>query len=146
MAIFDDIMRGCLPQWSRAEFVFLENEPWWASSVQAELSSTSSLSASVQPTKEMCCISVNSDRAVLDHLDRATPAGIIIFAGHHMRECLLLLGRLGRLCRPTPPILVVIPANAEAMIPLLLESGASSVYVERVSDIRVAGWCRRAAG
>ncbi len=63
---------------------------------------------------------------------------------HQLRDCLLLLGRLSRLGRDHPPVLLVIPDNVVAMMPLLLEAGAATVMVQaKVSDITIADWCRR---
>lgn len=154
----DEIIRRSLPQWNVAEFVFLESDPKWAPSVQAELLLQQTRHRTAAPdgrlasearrsssTSDFRCASVKKDRDVLERIQNATLAGVILIVADRFRECLLLLGRLGRLCRPLPSVLVVIPAALESMTPLLLESGASSVYSASVTDIRIAGWCRRVA-
>jgi len=139
----NEIVRSSLPQWSVAEFVFLESTPQWAPAVQAELIASQPQQSST--TIDFRCSSVTRDREVIERIQGTTPAGVILFAADRFRECLLLLGRLGRLCRPTPDVLVVIPSKIDAMTPLLLESGATTVFVGDISDIRIAEWCRRVA-
>ena len=151
----DQILRQAVPQWTQADFLFLETHPWWAPSVQAELARTNmgkvpacrgQAVSAVGVTTEYRCQSVSSTERIHDQIRTGSVAGIILFAEHRMRDCLLLLGRLGRLCRPHPPVLLVIPMNAVSLLPLLMESGAGSVLLQSVTDTQVAKWCRRVIG
>ena len=150
----NQILRASIPQWNQACFLFLEPEPWWAPSVQAELArpdappiqarfgSTPSVTSNVTDFR---CHSLTMTRTIHDRVRTEQVAGIVLIAGKQMRDCLLFLGRLSRLCRPHPPVLLVIPQNAVSLMPMLMESGAASVMVHPVTDIQIADWCRRAA-
>ncbi len=151
----NQILREAVPQWTQADFLFLESQPWWAPSVQAELARTDT--AKIQPcfgrpasvvgmTTEYRCHSVPSTGRIHDQIQTGPATGIVLLAERQMRDCLLLLGRLRRLCRPHPPVLLVIPRNAVSLMPLLMESGAGAVMVQAVTDIQVAEWCRRVTG
>ena len=135
-----DIIRRLIPSWQEAEFLFLEPKPWWAPSVQAELLAEDSAEAG---SIRFSCINVSSARDVYDRLLRSTPCGLVLFSDSQLRECLLLLGRIGRLCRPGPAVLMIVAQEVRTMFPLFLESGVTSVLEEPVSDLQIAAWCSR---
>jgi len=150
----NQILRASIPQWNLASFLFLEPEPWWAPSVQAELArpNTPPIQARFSSTpSETCnvtdyrCHSLTTTRAIHDQVRTEQVTGIVLIADKQMRDCLLFLGRLNRLCRPHPTVLLVIPQNARSLMPMLMESGAASVMVQTVTDIQIADWCRRTA-
>ena len=149
----NQILRASIPQWNQACFLFLEPAPWWAPSVQAELARPGTLPIQARfgstPSEnnnvtEYRCHSLTTTRAIYDQVRAEQVAGIVLIAGKQMRDCLLFLGRLSRLCRPYPPVLLVIPQNAVSLMPMLMESGAATVIVQTVTDIQIADWCRRA--
>ncbi len=145
------ILHESVPLWNQAEFVFLEPNPWWAPSVQALLAGDIEAAAggggvagsAGDPSTDYRCESVSSPRAIHERVQSRPLAGVVLMVGEQVRDC--LLGRLSRLGRPTPPVLMVIPPTAVSLLPMLLESGASSVMVEGVTDLQIADWCRRAA-
>lgn len=149
------ILRESLPQWACAEFLFLEAEPWWAPSVQTVLAR--SVENERQPASgdaglangnatEYFCRSLSTTRSIHELVQSGPVQGLVLMVDQQMRDCLLLLGRFGRLGRPHPPTLVVIPDSAVPLMPLLLESGASAVMLKsKASDIRIADWCQRVA-
>jgi len=151
---FNQILRESIPQWNQARFLFLEPERWWAPSVQAELARPGTLPIQARfgstPSKtsnvtDYRCHSLATTRAIHDQVQAGQVAGIVLITGKQMRDCLLFLGRLSRLGRPHPPVLLVIPRNAVSLMPTLMESGAASVMIQTVTDIQIADWCRRAA-
>lgn len=145
------ILSECVPQWHQADFLFAEPHPWWAPSVQAILAQPkaeergSVRGGADAATIECRCESVKGTRAVFDLVRMRQVTGVVLFARDQVRDCLLLLGRLSRLCRSCPPVLVVIPSEAVSLMPVLLESGATAVMREGVSDLQIADWCRRVA-
>jgi hypothetical protein len=150
----NQILRESIPQWNQACFLFLEPERWWAPSVQAELARPGTLPIQARfgstPSKtsnvtDYRCHSLATTRAIHDQVQAGQVAGIVLITGKQMRDCLLFLGRLSRLGRPHPPVLLVIPQNAVSLMPTLMESGAASVMIQTVTDIEIADWCRRAA-
>lgn len=150
----DRILRETIPQWNQADFVFLEPRSWWAPSVQSVLTQSDTAPPQVRfgestqsngPVTDYRCYSVDSTRAVHDEIQSSMLSGVVLVVGQQLRECLLLLGRLSRLCRPCPPVLVLIPRAASSLLPMLLEAGASSVMTDQVTDLQVADWCQRAA-
>ena len=150
----NQILRESLPRWTQAEFLFLESEPWWAPSVQTELARTATTELQLRfgnaislsgSTTDYRCHSVRTTRSIYEQVRTGRVAGVVLIVEQQMRDSLLLLGRLSRLGRPCPPVLLVIPRNTLPLMPLLLESGAAAVMVQMVTDIQVADWCRRAA-
>ena len=151
----NQILRVSLPQWTRADFLFMESRPWWAPSVQAELARNAttelprrfgSAPPEVGNTTEYFCHSTPTTRGIHEQIQSRPLTGVVLIVEQQMRDCLLLLGRLGRLGRACPPALLVIPGDATSLMPLLLESGAAAVMTQpKISDIRIADWCRRVA-
>ncbi|MEO1996549.1 MAG: hypothetical protein ABGZ17_14880 [Planctomycetaceae bacterium] len=149
----NQILRESLAQWTRADFLFLESRPWWAPSVQAELARNAttkpharfgSPASEAGRTPEYFCHSTVTTRSIHEQIQSGSVTGVVLIVEHQLRDCLLLLGRLSRLGRDHPPVLLVIPDNVVAMMPLLLEAGAATVMVQaKVSDITIADWCRR---
>jgi len=148
------ILRSAVPQWNRAGFLFLEPEPWRAPSVQSELARSDTRAIQVrfgqkrsEPrfTTDYRCRSLQTTRRILDQIRTDDVSGVVLIVEQQMRDCLLFLGRLNRLCRPSPPVLMIIDPNVESLIPVLMESGASAVMTQVVSDNRIADWCRRVA-
>ena len=144
---FDKILRDSIPGWTQAEFVFLESRPWWAPSVQTELARTDTIGIQTgtgQTDSEAAaltdyrCHSVPTTRSIHEQILTGNIAGVILIAEQQLRECLLLLARLSRLCRSHPPVLVIVPEKSASMMPLLLESGATTVMSQAVTDIQVA--------
>ena len=148
----DQFLLEAVPRWTQADFLFLEPQPWWAPSVQTVLARTAARNTPSCPgrsvpwtdeTTEYRCQSAPSTAGIYERILNSSVAGVVLMAEQRMRDCLLLLGRLSRLCRPCPPVLVIIPGNTVSLIPLLLESGAGGVLLQTVTDIQIADWCRR---
>ncbi len=143
------IIESVIPSWNRAEFHFLEPTPMWAPSVQSELQRLthaavqSSDSTDFGRCSEVHCHSHPTTRSIFEQIKNERCDGVVLFGKDHMRDVLLCLGRLTRLCRKSPPVLVIIPPEALTLMPLLLESGATGVICQPVQDIQVAEWCRR---
>lgn len=145
----NEIFESIIPSWQRAEFHFLEPIPMWAPSVESELvrmiqTTTAAAGArSFGGIAEVYCHSHTDARSIFEQIKRDRCDGIILLAKDQMRDVLLCLGRLTRLCRRSPPVLVIIPPDALTLMPLLLESGATGVICEPVQDTDVARWCRQ---
>ncbi|MCH2210631.1 MAG: hypothetical protein MK110_04980 [Fuerstiella sp.] len=151
---FNQILRDSVPRWNQANFVFLESCPWWAPSVQTELvrsAGTSIPAVCGQPRLETDaavdyrCHSFTTTLEIYEQIRTESVTGVVLIAGQQLRDCLLFLGRLSRLCAPYPPVLLTVPENSASLMPLLLEAGASAVMDQTVTDIQIADWCRRAA-
>ena len=151
----NQILSECFAPWNRAEFLFLEPRPWWAPSVQTELTRSSTTQVQGHFGRAMCeggstpeylCQSTPTTRLIHEKVQSGPVTGIVMIVEEQMRDCLLLLGRLGRLGRAHPPVLVVVPDHFMALMPLLLESGSAAVMMQtKATDIRIADWCRRVA-
>jgi AmiR/NasT family two-component response regulator len=143
----NDIIESIIPTWQRAEILFLEPTPRWAPSVQAELTRMMNMNAAEVRTdgggSTVNCISHTSSRAVFEQIKQGRCDSVVLIVNDQMRDVLLFLGRLTRLCRSSPPVLVVIPPEARSLMPLLLESGATGVICQPVQDTVIAQWCRR---
>jgi|GEM_PF-6752313 len=147
----NDIIESIIPSWQRAEFHFLEPAPMWAPSVESEIQCM--MQAPQSPgnaqgfgsISEVHCHSHNATRSIFEQITRDRCDGIILLAKDQMRDVLLCLGRLTRLCHSSPPVLVIIPPEARTLMPLLLESGATGVMREPVQDTAIAMWCGKIA-
>jgi len=149
----NQIIESVIPAWQRAEFLFMETAPQWAPAVQNELSRLIAHDAQLQikeqaatasPISSARCESISSTRTLYQQVRQRRCDGIVLIVEDQMRDALLFLGRLTRLCKPAPPVLVVIPHQATMLMPLLLESGAASVLQKPVSDLTITDWCWRA--
>jgi len=145
----NEIIESIIPTWRRAEFLFLEPTPRWAPSVQLELTRMMNSTAPEISADDfgqhsaVRCESHATTRSVYEQIKRARCDGVVLIVKDQMRDALLFLGRLTRLCRSTPPVLTVIPPETRSLMPLLLEAGATGVICQPVQDTTVAQWCRR---
>ena len=67
---------------------------------------------------------------------------LVLFLDGFERECMRLMGRMAQLPAPVPTLLVG-GQQHRAIVPVLLESGASHVLFDVPDDIKIADWiCR----
>ena len=142
-AEIQQIVESAIPSWGLAKFLFCESEPWWAPSVQAEISLRLQTKTDNQDVPQARCESFPTTRTLFEQLKADSCDGVVLITGDQIRDTLLFLGRLTRLCRPSPAVLVVMPREYRNLMPVLLESGASTVFCQPVSDQEIAGWCVR---
>ncbi|MEZ6062735.1 MAG: hypothetical protein R3C19_20515 [Planctomycetaceae bacterium] len=140
-----------LPDWSRSVFLVLERNPHWSSAVAAEfrtrLVGTSAVRGADHEllaggVTEVDFVSLTASRDVVARLGTTTVLGIIAVLSDVERDGLVLLGRLARLSRAVPPVLMLGDARHRELVPVLYEAGASSVLIDQPTDIHVAEWCR----
>ncbi len=142
------IMDAAIPDWTTVRFAFLEPSSRWAPAVQTELTRQLRSRSDIRLKESARSLSVRCDsyesgRALHRTLQTDGCRGIVLVMEDQGRDILLLLGRLSRLCRPAPPVLVLIPPAARSLLPVLFESGAGSVMVRPVPDRKIAAWCLR---
>ena len=142
------IMDAAIPDWTTVRFAFLEPSPRWAPAVQTELTRQLRSRPDIRLKESARSLSVRCDSHVSGRelhrtLQTDVCRGIVLVMEDQGRDILLLLGRLSRLCRPAPPVLVLIPPAARSLLPVLFESGAGSVMVRPVPDQKIAAWCLR---
>ncbi|MEQ9408131.1 MAG: hypothetical protein RIK87_10420 [Fuerstiella sp.] len=157
-----------LPDWTAHRFVIIDPTARWASAISAEITQrlqhpsavaaeplpkhsassdrASQITVSGQesgrrrqpPMLESC----RSTRDALHFCELENTVGIVLFLNGLERDSLGLLGRLARLPRQLP-LLVVAPEHHSALLPLLMEAGADGVLFDVRHDIPVADWCLR---
>lgn len=142
-AEIQQIVESAIPSWGLAKFLFCESEPWWAPSVQAEISLRLQTKTDNRDVPQARCESFPTTRTLFEQLKSDSCDGVVLITGDQIRDTLLFPGRLTRLCRPCPPVLVVLPREYRNVMPVLLESGASTVFCQPVSDQEIADWCIR---
>lgn len=129
-----------LPEWSEARFVVLEPATRWAPAIGLEVAEC--LKRSQNQGRRVRFESCRATRDVLLLGEAASTVGLILFIQGMERDCLGLLRRLPNLTN-RPDVLVVCETQHTALIPVILESGVSSVLMDVKNDVPIAEWCHK---
>jgi len=135
----DHTPRAChLPDWSERVFVLLDPTGRWAGAISAEL--TASMNRTAAACEQFAFETCTTVRQVSDLCDAPHVAGLILFFSGFEREVLGLLRTIWNRC-PGIPILMICEQKHHDLIPVILESGVSSVLSDITSDLPIARWC-----
>ncbi len=130
-----------LPDWSTTRFVVFEPTNLWTPAISAEvqerLAATDPQIRST-PVFDAC----HAARDVIMLAEVRSTVGFVLFLTGLERECLGILGRLARLPRQRP-ILIIAESVHRDLLPVLLEAGASTVLFDVKDDVPIADWCLR---
>lgn len=130
-----------LPDWSRSCFVVVEGSVFWSSSIAREISARTQTRQRGQ-LAAMDFVSVHSAQHAWREITRRPVSGIILELEGMEREAIVLLGRIVRQ-QISPPICAVHSAAHFSLIPVLCESGVSTLVSRPPIDVSVADWCER---
>lgn len=124
-----------LPDWSTRHFYLLDPSGIWAPLVSLEIADRWGNRIGVPRVT-----GIGDSRQLLAGNSIRTAEGLILFCDQIEKECLSVLSRLmdlGSVC----PVAAALKEHHRDLIPVLLESGVTSIIMEPTSDVPLADWC-----
>lgn len=132
---FESAAASLFPDWNARRFHLLDPSERWAPAICRELASRWGDRAG-SPAVVGC----QNSKQLQTALASSTSRGLLLFFEGIEKHCLAILGRL--IDAPTStPIAAVLRGEHSDLIPVLLESGVTSIIMEPVNDLPMADWC-----
>lgn len=124
-----------LPDWNAKCFHVLDPSEVWGPAICRELAARWKDRAGFPSV-----VGSQNPKQLQQNLKSSTPEGLLLFFEGIEKHCLAIIGRL--MDDPKDlPIAAILNREHRDLIPVLLESGVTTVMMEPINDIPMADWC-----